>query len=156
MGDTEKAILHRVLKYAGGSLIEIVNDLLPTDARKLIDEWTDDDLNRSCKCDTLTCDDKGDPDEAVQSESFSTPYDVYSVENSLGIINVVALSEDAARHHVETLLHAVGERTGSTLTIDNVIKTIDVHVVIDGMGVVMTQLTQEELDAVANTPFEDA
>jgi hypothetical protein len=152
----ENGILHRVLKYAAGTLVEVVPDLLQPAAEAMIEEWTDIDLDRSCKCETLTINEQGDLEEAFQSESFATPYDVYSFENTLGIINVLAMNEDDAREHVQKILNECGERTGSTLNIDNTIKTIDVHVVIDGMGVVMTQLTEQELDRVAVQPFEYA
>lgn len=148
--------IHRVLKYAGGSLIEVIDGLLPDEAKKLIDAWTDEDLSRKCKCVTLDHQTGFDPEEAIQSDGFATPYDVYSVENTLGIINVLAQNEHEARGYVQNILNEAGERTGSTLTIDNVIKTIDVHVVIDNLGVVMNQLTKEGLDEIANSPFEDA
>lgn len=148
--------IHRVLKYAGGSLIEVADGLLKDEARTLIDKWTDENLGRECKCDTLDCSVDNNPDEATQSDGFATPFDVYSFETTLGTINVMAHNGEQAFEYIHKLLGDVGERTGSTPTIDGVIKTIDVHLAIDDMGVVMNQLTAEGLDAVANSPFEDA
>lgn len=144
MSEEEKQ-LHRVLMYAGVSLINVKDNLTEEEAREAITDWTDEDLDRRCTCGTLPTHKDEDFKHDDTKLTLTTPMNVYLVESGLGIINVVAPNEITALGAVGQMLDAVNERLGVNIVCSKITPDTRVHVFADCEGVMYSALTVDDL-----------
>ena len=151
----ENEPLHRVLKYAGDTLIEVVNDVLETEVQAIQHEWEDSELNRYIKCLTFKCDDNDETIIDDEELALFTEMRVYMFATQAGIINIVAPNRDRAEKQLKLMLENVKDKYDVDIEIAAIEESERVHIFVDEHGLTFTAIDAKDIYEASITPFEE-
>lgn len=124
-----KEQLHRVLIYVGKTLIEVKPDQTRDEALALIQEWTDDDLNRHVKCEPLLNMQWKGIEPGQDNKVLPTPMSLYSFDTSIGEILIASDDEITAVMYVSSILKEYANIVGESVKVPNPDNVSPVHAV---------------------------
>lgn len=138
-------ILYRVLQYIGTKLVGVLNNLTEEEARRVTTIWPDSEFETSCKCDPPLPKEPAIGEEWQEITTLPTSLFMVTYETEVGEINIVTNDDVVADVYVGELLTALGLIGSDATTLNRVVDSVGVHVVIMNSRIVYNDLDPKEI-----------